>query len=133
MIKHLVLTIVTVCVFNCGFAQSQQIIQKAVTAQTAAIDSTSLLRPSKLGGIAEIPFSEKYAIVIGAYRHKAYADKRVEYSEGLGYKAQIVSFKNGLLAVVICPTNDLEEALNNLNKLRGTRVCPQDSWILTNE
>jgi len=133
MKKLLITTIIAASVFNCGFAQSHQIKQKSVTVQSETADSTSLLRPSKLGGIAEIPYSEKYAIVIGAFRHKAYADKRVEFSEGLGYKAQIVSFKNGLLAVVICPTNDLEEALNNLNKLRGTRVCPNDSWILTNE
>ena len=115
----------------CSFIQKQNGRSSLQVSNT--IDSTAILRPSKLGGIAEIPFAEKYAIVIGAFRHKAYADKRVEYSEGLGYKAQIVSFKNGLLAVVICPTNDLEEALNNLNKLRGTRVCPNDSWILTNE
>lgn len=133
MKKLLIATIVASSVFNCGFAQSQQIKQNTVTVPTSAVNSTSILRPSKLGGIAEIPFAEKYAIVIGAFRHKAYADKRVEYSAGLGYKAQIVSFKNGLFAVVICPTNDLEEALNNLNKLRGTRVCPNDSWILTNE
>ena len=122
---------IIISIVCCSFIQKQNSRSSLEVSNT--IDTTAILRPSNLGGIAEIPFAEKYAIVIGAFRHKAYADKRVEYSEGLGYKAQIVSFKNGLLAVVICPTNDLEEALNNLNKLRGTRVCPQDSWILTNE
>ena len=122
---------IIISIVCCSFIQKQNSRSSLEVSNT--IDTTAILRPSKLGGIAEIPFAEKYAIVIGAFRHKAYADKRVEYSEGLGYKAQIVSFKNGLLAVVICPTNDLEEALNNLDKLRGTRVCPHDSWILTNE
>ena len=127
----IIVTAFIIGVVCCSFIQKQNSRSSLQVSNT--IDSTAILRSSKLGGIAEIPFAEKYAIVIGAFRHKAYADRRVEYSEESGYKAQIVSFKNGLLAVVICPTNDLEEALNNLNKLRGTRVCPQDSWILTNE
>lgn len=133
MKRLLLATLIATSISYCGFAQSQQKKQSSTTAQTVAVDTTSILRPSKLGGIAEIPFEEEYALVVGAYRQRVFADKRVKDYEKKGYKAQIVSFKNGLFAVVICPTNDLEEALNNLNKLRGTRVCPNDSWILTNE
>ena len=75
----------------------------------------------------------KYMIVTGAYRQLEYAERKVRDLERKGYPASIVSFRNGRLAVVICPSDDLEAIMTKLEDLRGTDVCPQDAWILTNE
>ena len=75
----------------------------------------------------------KYAIVVGAFRVGELAERRVKDLKEKGYPAMIVNYENGVLAVVICPSNDKGVTLQKLAKLRGTDVCPQDAWILTNE
>ena len=94
---------------------------------------STTLEPSKMGGIVHSDLKEKYAIVAGAYRNQEYAKRKVKELEQKGYSASIVNFRNGLMAVVICPSDDLDAITKKLEKIRGTDVCPQDAWILTNE
>lgn len=75
----------------------------------------------------------KYAIVVGAYRDVKLADRRVKNLEEKGYPAKIVNYENGVFAVVICASDDKAVTLQKLEELRGTEVCPQDGWIITNE
>ena len=48
-------------------------------------------------------------------------------------ESSIISFRNGLLAVSVCPSDDLNEVLRTLRQLRGKGICPEDGWILVNE
>lgn len=73
----------------------------------------------------------KYAIVVGVYHQKEQAQKRVQDCIAKGYEATIVPQKNGLIAVVICPTNSKEEALRSLDRAKAAGVCPDEGWILT--
>lgn len=75
----------------------------------------------------------KYMIVTAAYRQREYAERKVKDLEQNGFPASIVNVKDGLLAVVICPSDDLGATMKKLEVLRGTHVCPQDAWILTND
>jgi len=93
----------------------------------------TVLNPSKLGGLFTTKLETKYYIVVGAFRNRAYAERKLNACNAAGYTATIISFRNGLLAVAVCPSNDLNETLKNLKKLRGTTVCPKDGWILVNE
>ena len=45
----------------------------------------------------------------------------------------IISFRNGLLAVAVCPSDSLNETVKKLRELRGNGICPPDGWILVNE
>ena len=91
------------------------------------------LVPSKQGSIVHSELKEKYAIVTGAYRHREYAERKVKDLEQKGYQAYIVSFRDSLMAVVICPSDDFDVTMRTFEELRGTNVCPQDGWILTKE
>ena len=62
-----------------------------------------------------------------------YAERKLTKCNEAGYTATIISFRNGLLAVSVCPSDDLNEVLKNLRQLRGKGICPEDSWILMNE
>lgn len=75
----------------------------------------------------------KYMIIAGAYRDRRYAERKVKDLEQKGHPAYIINFKEGIVAVVICLSDDLDAIKNKLEELRGTDVCPQDAWILTNE
>lgn len=93
----------------------------------------TVLNPSKLGGLFTTKLEAKYYIIVGAYRNRTYAERKLKACNEVGYTATIISFRNGLLAIGVLPSNSLDETLKMLRKLRGTEVCPKDGWILVNE
>ena len=92
----------------------------------------TVLNPSRLGGLYTTKLESKYYIVVGAFRNRTFAERKLTQCNEAGYTATIISFRNGLLAVSVCPSDNLEETLKNLKQLRGTEVCPEDGWILMN-
>lgn len=92
----------------------------------------TVLNPSRLGGLYTTKLESKYYIVVGAFRNRSFAERKLTQCNEAGYTATIISFRNGLLAVSVCPSDNLEETLRTLKKLRGTEVCPEDGWILMN-
>lgn len=93
----------------------------------------TVLNPSKLGGLFTTKLETKYYIVVGAFRNRSYAERKLNACNAAGYPATIISFRNGLLAVAVLPSNNLSETLKTLRELRGTSICPKDGWILVNE
>ena len=93
----------------------------------------TILNPAKMGGLFTTKLDARYCIIVGAFRGRYYADRKLKACNEAGYTASIISFKNGLLAVAVCPSDDLNQTLKTLNKLRGTGICPPDSWILVNK
>lgn len=121
-----------------SMAKAEKAMAEAMAAREAQLlDSLTqakgtVLNPSKLGGLFTTKLESKYYIVVGAFRTRSYAERKLTQCNQAGYTATIISFRNGLLAVAICPSDNLEETLKTLKKLRGTEVCPQDGWILMN-
>ena len=116
----------------------QQMADSLAALETHLLDSLSqakgtVLNPSKLGGLYTTKLETQYCVVVGAFRNRYYAERKLKACEKAGYTATIVSFRNGLNAVAVCPSNSLNEALKSLKQLRGTEVCPKDGWILVNE
>lgn len=93
----------------------------------------TVLNPSRMGGLYTTRLETKYCIVVGAFSNRYYAERKLKECNQAGYTATIISFRNGLLAVSVCPSNSLAETLKTLKQLRGRGVCPPDSWILINE
>ena len=50
-----------------------------------------------------------------------------------GYEPALISFNTGLIAVGLCPCNNVVEAKNSLKKVKAEKFCPKDVWILVNE
>lgn len=92
----------------------------------------TVLNPSKLGGLFTTKLESKYYIVVGAFRNRSYAERKLKACNAAGHTATIISFRNGLLAVGICPSDSLDETVKKLKAIRGTDVCPKDGWILMN-
>lgn len=118
--------------------REQQLADSLAALERHLLDSLSqtngtLLNPSKLGGLYTTKLETRYYIVVGAFRNRAYAERKLQACNQAGYTATIVSFRNGLNAVAICPSNSLDETLKTLRKVRGNAICPQEGWILINE
>ena len=94
----------------------------------------TILNPTKMGGLYTTKLASRYYIVVGAFRTRSYAERKLTQCNNAGYRdATIISFRNGLLAVAVCPSNSLNETLKKLRELRGDGLCPPDGWILVNE
>ena len=94
----------------------------------------TILNPTKLGGLYTTKLASRYYIVVGAFRTRSYAERKLTKCNEAGYtNATIISFRNGLLAVAVCPSDSLNETLRKLRELRGNGICPEDGWILVNE
>lgn len=121
-----------------SLARAEKAMKEALAAREAhLLDSLTqangtVLNPSKLGGLFTTRLESKYYIIVGAFRVRSYAERKLNQCNNAGYTATIISFRNGLLAVGICPSDNLDETLKTLKQLRGTDVCPKDGWILMN-
>ena len=93
----------------------------------------TILNPTKMGGLYTTKLSSRYYIVVGAFRTRSYAERKLTQCNEAGYTATIISFRNGLLAVAVCPSDSLNDTLKTLRELRGNGICPKDGWILVNE
>ena len=116
----------------------QQMADSLAALETYLLDSLSqakgtILNPSKLGGLFTTKLETKYCIVVGAFRNRSYAERKLKACNDAGYTATIISFRNGLNAVSVCPSDNLNQTLKTLKQLRGNGICPQDGWILVNE
>ncbi|MBO6064372.1 MAG: hypothetical protein J6P62_10400 [Bacteroidales bacterium] len=89
---------------------------------------------TKKGGLSTTDLSSRYYIVVSTFWTRSYAEYKLSQCKRAGYgDATLISFRNGLLAVAICPSNSLNETLKKLHELRGNGICPPDGWILVNE
>ena len=50
-----------------------------------------------------------------------------------GYNPALISFRNGFVAVGVCPCNTLKAVSDSLKGVKQEKFCPKDVWILVNE
>ena len=133
----LVLAAISGCC-NCRTCKKSALEEAAITdpiREQFLLDSlegqSMLLRPSKVGGIAQRGIATKYAIVVGAYRDEGNAKRKVESCHEKGFETDIVDFRNGLHAVTIGHSDSLEEVLHTLSSIKWSSIAPAEPWILT--
>lgn len=112
--------------------------QKIVQDSIAALDSIkqqggTILNPSRLGGLFATKLEARYYIIVGSFRHRANAEILLGKVAELGYSPAMICFRNGMMAVGLCPVNTLPDALISLKTVKAEPFCPKDVWILVNE
>ena len=58
---------------------------------------------------------------------------RIKKAQKQGYKPALISFRNGRMAVGLCPSNNIKDAFEGLKKVKQESFCPSDVWVLRNE
>lgn len=113
--------------------------QAAVRDSIAALDSLkqqggTILNPSRLGGLFATKLEARHYIIVGTFRGRANAESMLNKVAAAGeYAPALISFRNGMIAVGVCPCNRLAEAVAALELVRKEPFCPADVWILLNE
>ena len=116
---------------------SLKLVQKQISDSLATLDSLrnakeSLISTRQLATSRGTTLAYRYYVMIGAFSTPANAERQAGKAEQAGYPATLIPFRNGFIAVGICPSNSLTEVYASLRKLRAERFCPKDAWILTN-
>ena len=116
----------------------QQMADSLAALEAFLLDSLSQAKnaiktPSNLGGLGNTELSARYYIVVGAFRDVNNAMRMQKVSVDAGYPAQIVSFRNGLNAVAICPSDSLTEVIPKLKAVRSKEGLSKDAWLLENK
>ena len=93
----------------------------------------TVLNPSKLGGLYTTKLQYKYYVIIGAFRTRTNAESLFSRAEAAGYQPVLISFRNGRMAVGLCPSNNIKDAFEGLKKVKQESFCPSDVWVLRNE
>lgn len=93
----------------------------------------TMLKPAALGGLFATDLDHRYYVIVGAFKEKANAEKMLNIVDAAGYAGTMISFRNGLNAIGICQTDDMNKAFDGLDKARKESFCPADAWILVNE
>lgn len=112
--------------------------QKMVLDSIAALDSIrqqggTILNPAQLGGLFATKLEARYYIIIGAFSKRSNAEALMTKVSEVGYSPALISFRNGKIAVGLCPVNTLPDALTSLMTVKEEPFCPSDAWILVNE
>lgn len=119
-------------------------VQKMVLDSIARLDSLavldsirqgggSVLNPSSLGGLFSTKLEARYYVIVGAFRSRENAEKMHKRVTGAGYSPALISFRNGLNAVGVCPANNIKDAHKALKDVKKEKFCPSGAWILLNE
>ena len=118
--------------------------KQAILDSIAALDSLAtldsirqhggtILNPSKLGGLFATKLEARYYIIVGCFRQRTNAELLLNKASERGYSPALISFRNGMIAVGLCPVNTLADALASLRDVKEEPLCPTDVWILVNE
>ena len=114
--------------------QEKQAVQDSIDALELFVQQGgTVLNPSKLGGLYTTKLQYRYYVIIGAFRTRSNAEALLMKAETAGYKPALISFRNGLLAVGLCPVDECGSAVEMVKKIRQESFCPSDVWILVNE
>lgn len=103
-----------------------------------ALDSISqyggtILNPTTLGGLFSTKLEARYYVIVGAFKYRSNAETLFKTAQKKGYKPALISFRNGRMAVGLCPSNNIKEAFEGLKKVKQETFCPSDVWVLRNE
>jgi hypothetical protein len=118
--------------------------KQAILDSIAALDSLAtldsirqqggtILNPSKLGGLFATKLETRYYIIVGCFRQRTNAELLLNKASERGYSPALISFRNGMIAVGLCPVNTIADALASLRDVKEEPFCPTDVWILVNE
>lgn len=114
------------------------LVRKQEADSLAAVDSlnrmkNSVMSYSSLGGDSGSRPEHVYYIIIGAFMDRANAEYMLKTVVSAGYQAELINFRNGYVAVALCPSDSIVTAFDNLKKLKNEKFCPADAWILVNK
>ena len=92
-----------------------------------------MLNPTRLGGLFSTKLESRYYVIVGAFKYRSNAEYLLQTAQKAGYKPALINFRNGKMAVGLCPSNNIKDAFEALKKVKKESFCPSDVGVLLNE
>lgn len=89
-----------------------------------------VVKSKQLSEDSRASLSSRYYIIVGAFGQRDNAMKLASKANEAGFASELLTYRNGFIAVGLCPTDNLSEAYSSLKKIRAKSFCPKDAWIL---
>ena len=88
---------------------------------------------SSLKGLASGKLDHRYYVIVGSFRDEANADRFIrKIAEDPAMQPVKVHFRTGMIAVGVCPCNNIVDLPSIVDEVRTRSFCPKDAWILVN-
>lgn len=111
--------------------EHQKVVDSIAIMDSLKHQVRSILAPDALGGLADTELQARYHIVIGSFRSRANAESLMNTASE--YSPVLMTFRRGLIAVGVAPSDDIRDLYSSLKKVRAEKFCPSDVWIIVNE
>ncbi len=112
--------------------------EKVVTDSLASLEAFAeagviLSGPERLSGLSGTVLDFRYYIIAGTFGESANARKLFNTATDKGYSPVLISCRNGMIAVGLCPADRIAPVKEAYDRLLGESFFPKDAWILVNE
>ena len=88
---------------------------------------------ASLKGLSSGELDHRYYFVVGSFRDGANADKFIrKVAKDTLMSPVKIHFRTGMIAVGVCPRNEVVEMAALIDEVRARSFCPKDAWILVN-
>lgn len=112
--------------------------ERKVADSLAAIESFAsagvvMSGPKRLGGLAVEELPSRYYLIAGAFKDRKNAQKLADEAAAKGHKASLIDCRRGIVAVGLCPSDNIAEVGSAYEALKGEQFFPKDAWVLVME
>ena len=112
--------------------------EKAVLDSLTAMDSlksygVTMSGTDRLGGKPHTELTSRYYVVVGAFREEANARKLFDMAHEKGYSPVLISCRSRMIAVALCPTDNIVELEASYRSIKEESFCPKEAWILVSQ
>ncbi len=108
-------------------------LASAASLESLKADGVLMNGPSRIGGVSGMELGKRYYIIVGAFRDRSNAEKMMGTASGKGYDTVLIECRSGMVAVGVCPSDDIVTVERTYRKLMEETFCPKEAWILVNE
>ena len=140
---------------SADIAEKSELIQKAEAAEQARLEAIELAKKRQADSLAVLDsmlhcgtpikttkqispsakakMTHRYFIVVGAFGDHHNAERMQKKAADAGFDSELITYRNGVTAVGLCPSNDLVSLYEPLKAVKQQPFCPKEVWILDNE
>lgn len=124
--------------YDDSVAAVQRRIRKAEADSIAAVAAfegagVKMYHASQIHSFDASSLSSRYYMVVGTFSSKTNAQAMLQRTVNAGLESEIISYKKGTSAVVVCPNNRIKDMLASFSCVCQLPFCPSDAWILVND
>ena len=116
---------------------SLRAVQRAVQAEQAAADSLQgkimFIKRTQMRSRLASDLPSRYVVVLGAFTVASNAEAFAAKLEDKGYKASLIPYVNGSVAVGVGACDAFEPLYRTVAALKDEPLRPEDAWVLVNE